>query len=86
MYYVYIVQCRDESLYTGITTDTKRRVHEHNTSKKAAQYTKSRRPVTLVFAKKCSTRSVAQKYEYRIKNLTREEKMILIAKKRISAV
>jgi putative endonuclease len=86
MYYVYVVRCCDDTLYTGITTDTVRRLTEHNNSKRGAQYTKTRRPVTMVYSKKFANRSLAQKNEYRIKQLTREEKMLLITKKSKSAV
>ena len=55
MYYVYILKCADKTLYTGITTDLKRRIAEHNSSKLGAKYTSSRRPVTLVYSKKFKT-------------------------------
>jgi len=48
-WFIYVVRCSDNSLYTGITTDVMRRVKEHNTSKKGARYTRSRRPVTLAY-------------------------------------
>ena len=51
MYYLYILKCSDGTLYTGITVDLKRRVGEHNTSKLGAKYTRSRRPVKLVYSK-----------------------------------
>jgi len=78
MYYVYIVQCSDNSLYTGITTDVKRRVFEHNNLEKGAKYTKSRRPVVLVYTKECIGRSDASKCEYQIKKLSRSDKLKLI--------
>lgn len=78
MYYVYIVQCSDNSLYTGITTDVKRRVFEHNNLQKGAKYTKSRRPVVLVYTKECAGRSDASKCEYQIKKLSRSDKLKLI--------
>ena len=46
---VYIVRCADDSLYTGITIDLERRLHEHNNAKNGAKYTRPRRPVTLVY-------------------------------------
>jgi putative endonuclease len=79
MYHLYILQCADSTLYTGITTDLDRRLLEHNTSPRAAKYTRARRPVTLVFSKKYRTRSTASKAEARMKKLTREEKQKLIA-------
>jgi len=78
MYYLYILKCSDKTLYTGITTDLKRRVGEHNTSKLGAKYTKARRPVKLAYFKKFKDRSGASKEEARIKKLSREKKIILI--------
>jgi len=77
-YYVYILQCSDNSLYTGITTDLERRVFEHNNSDKGAKYTKIRRPVILVYSEKYEDRSSASKREYAIKKLTREKKLSII--------
>ena len=77
-WYVYIVKCSDNSLYTGITVDLERRVEEHNTSKKGAKYTKSRRPVHLVYSEKQQDRSSASKRESAIKKLSRSEKLILL--------
>lgn len=81
-YYVYILKCSDETLYTGITTDVARRLNEHNTSKRGAKYTRVRRPVMLVFSKKCRSRASASKQEYHIKQLTRAQKLILITTKK----
>ena len=78
MYYTYILKCRDKTLYTGITTDLKRRLAEHNTSKIGAKYTSSRRPVKLVYSKKFKNRSSASREEARIKKLTKAGKMELI--------
>ena len=78
LYYLYIVQCSDNTLYTGITTDVKRRVLGHNTSKKGAKYTKLRRPVTLVYTEKSGNRSEASKREYVVKKLSRTQKLELI--------
>jgi len=80
MYYLYILECADKTLYTGITLDLERRVREHNTSKVGAKYTKARRPVKLVYFKKFKTRSSAQKEESRIKKLKRGEKLKLFIK------
>lgn len=77
-YYVYIVRCSDNSLYTGITTDINRRIHEHNETKKGAKYTKSRRPVSLVYSALIGDRSSAQKEEYRIKKLSKIKKQELV--------
>ena len=74
-----MVECNDKTLYTGITTDTIRRIEEHNVSSKGAKYTRSRRPVKLVFFEKVENRSRASKREYEIKKrYTKKEKLILI--------
>jgi len=78
-WYVYIVQCADDSLYTGVTVDIERRVHEHNHSNKGAKYTRVRRPVSLVYQEACSTRSIACQREWAIKQLTRTQKLALTA-------
>ncbi|MFA7685345.1 MAG: GIY-YIG nuclease family protein [Candidatus Gracilibacteria bacterium] len=80
MYYLYILECADKTLYTGITIDLNRRINEHNTSKLGAKYTSARRPVHLVYSKKYRNRSLASKEENKIKNLSRKEKLELIAK------
>lgn len=78
MYYLYILKCADDTLYTGITTDLERRVDEHNTSNLGAKYTFARRPVRLVYSKKFKNRSTASKEETRIKKLKKESKLELI--------
>lgn len=77
-WFVYMVRCVDDSLYTGITTDIERRVYEHNNGKAAAAYTRSRRPVTLVYYECCKTRSEATLREIEIKKLSREDKKALL--------
>ena len=77
-YFIYILKCNDDTLYTGITTDVKRRLSEHNSSQKGAKYTKARRPVTLVYTEELADRSSACKREYAIKQLSRDEKKVLI--------
>ena len=79
MYYVYIVECADGTFYTGITTDVERRLLEHNYSFRSAKYTRSRRPVALVYSCLVGTRSQASKEEYRIKKLSRAEKQKIIS-------
>ena len=78
VYYVYMLECRDGSLYTGIAIDVVRRVKEHNESPRAAKYTRSRRPVKLLRKERFMTRSNAQKREAAIKRLPRKEKLALI--------
>ena len=85
MYYVYILKCADETLYTGIAVDLGKRIEEHNTSDLGAKYTKYRRPVKLVYSKKFRDRSTASKEEIRIKALSREEKLGMINKHILSA-
>ena len=86
---LYIVACADGTLYTGIATDVARRVAEHNGltpngepvggKSKGARYTTARRPVRLVYEAVFETRSDASKEEFRIKQLSRAEKDLLIA-------
>jgi putative endonuclease len=80
MYYLYIIKCADKSLYTGITTDLKRRISEHNNKKLGAKYTSSRQPVKLVYSIKFKNRSLASKAEARIKKLKKSQKLNLIHK------
>lgn len=79
MYYVYILKCSDESLYTGIARDALKRLQEHNYSLKGAKYTRSRRPVSLVYFAPFLSRSEALKEEYRIKSLSKKDKLKLIS-------
>jgi putative endonuclease len=79
-WYVYIVKCSDESLYTGITVDINRRIEEHNNSNKGAKYTRSKRPVHLVYSETQVDRSSASKRESAIKKLSRKDKLLLILK------
>jgi putative endonuclease len=78
MYFVYILRCSDETYYTGITTDIKRRLREHNTTALGAKYTLPRRPVSLVYLEKYTDRSSASKEEARIKKLSKSKKDALI--------
>lgn len=78
MYYLYIVKCADRSLYIGITVDLERRLREHNSMKLGAKYTRVRRPVKLVYSKKFRNRSTASKAEYRLKQLSRAEKLLIL--------
>lgn len=78
MWCVYMLRCADDSLYTGITTDVARRVREHNEAKVGAKYTRARRPVTLVYQKRCRTQSRAATLEAKLKSLSRAEKLALL--------
>ncbi len=74
-YYVYMLECADTSLYTGITTDVVRRISEHNgEAKGGAKYTRVKRPVKLVYSEEFPSRSLALKREHAIKCLTHIEK------------
>jgi putative endonuclease len=75
---VYILRCADDTLYTGITTDLKKRVNEHNNSNKGAKYTKARRPVSLVYFENADDRVSASKREYEIKQMSRLQKQKLL--------
>lgn len=79
-WFLYIIQCRDASLYTGITTDISRRIKEHN-SKRGAFYTQNKIPVKLVYQETLASQSEARKREAAIKRLTRPQKLELINKK-----
>jgi putative endonuclease len=77
LWYVYMLQCADGTLYTGVTTDIKRRIKEHNGEGavgKGAKYTKARRPVRLAYSEPVADRSAAQMREYALRQLTRAEK------------
>ncbi|MCX6779791.1 MAG: GIY-YIG nuclease family protein, partial [Candidatus Magasanikbacteria bacterium] len=80
LYRVYIVRCKDQTLYTGYTNNLEKRIHDHNFSKTAAKYTRSRRPVKLVYSENYRTLSKALKREIAIKKLSRAEKLLLIKK------
>ena len=75
-YFVYMVRCSDDSIYTGITNDLEKRMKMHNL-KKGAKYTRSRTPVKLIYFEKCLDRSQALKREIAIQNLKRDEKIKL---------
>ena len=77
MWYLYILQCGDGSLYTGITTDVEKRLEAHR-SGKGAKYTRGRSPLELKYREACGTHSDALKRELEIKHLSREEKLALI--------
>lgn len=77
MYWVYILRCRDGTLYTGITDDLDRRLRAHNAGT-GAKYTRGRGPVELVYREEQPDRSAALRREWAIKRLTRHEKLALI--------
>ena len=77
MYYVYIIECRDGTLYTGITTDIKRRFSEHKSGKGGA-YTRSKGVRKILYTEKYKNRSLASKRESEIKKLRRDKKLALM--------
>jgi putative endonuclease len=80
-WYVYILRCSDNSLYTGVTTELERRLNENNTSNKlGAKYTRVRRPVSIVYSEKHPDRKTASQREYRLKQLKKTAKEALITK------
>ena len=79
MWYLYILRCKDDSLYTGITTDVEKRLEAHRAGK-GAKYTRGRGPLELVYKEECGDHSDALRREAEIKRLPREEKLKLIKK------
>ena len=79
-WHVYIIECSDGSLYTGITNDLDKRITAHNDGR-GAKYTKSRRPVRLRYSEPAADRKNASQREYAIKSLRKAEKMRLITPK-----
>ena len=75
---VYILECSDLTLYTGITNDLQRRIVEHNGSSKGAKYTQGRRPVKLLYSEGGYTKSDALKRERALKSLSRQQKLQII--------
>jgi len=73
LWYLYVLQCGDNTLYTGITNDLARRIKQHNNGT-ASRYTRSRLPVALAYQEQCRGRSSALKKEYAVKQLSRKEK------------
>ena len=74
LYYVYMLRCADDTIYTGITTDLERRVRVHNDGK-GAKYTRTRTPVELVYSEPFESKSEALKREWQIKKLSRSDKL-----------
>jgi putative endonuclease len=78
MWFVYILECRDGTLYTGVTNDLERRLRRHNDGK-GARYTRGRRPLRLAHSETCADRSAALRREREIKALPRARKLALIS-------
>jgi len=79
MYFTYILECADKTLYIGCTNDIERRLKQHNNSKRGAHYTKIRRPVVLKYKEKFETLGEARRREHEFKSWERKEKLKLIA-------
>ncbi|MCP4284144.1 MAG: GIY-YIG nuclease family protein [Gammaproteobacteria bacterium] len=78
-WYTYILCCADSTLYTGVTTDLERRLHEHNHTRRGARYTRARRPVSLLYFEQTESRTLATRREWEIKQLSAKEKRALAA-------
>lgn len=77
MHYIYIVECSDETLYTGYTNDLEKRIETHN-AKKGAKYTRGRTPVTLKYYEEYDNKVDAMKREAQIKKMRKEKKLKLL--------
>lgn len=80
IFYTYVLRCADDTLYVGATNNLEKRLHEHNTSKNGAHYTKIRRPVSLVYSEQYETLKESRSREAEIKSMSRKEKLGLIEK------
>lgn len=77
VWYLYMLRCKDDTLYTGITTDVEKRLEAHR-SGKGAKYTRGRAPLQLVYKETCGSHGAALRREWEIKGLSRQEKLDLI--------
>ena len=77
VWHLYILRCKDGSLYTGITTDVEKRLEMHR-SGKGAKYTRGRAPLELVYREECGDHAAALKRELEIKAFSKEKKLLLI--------
>ena len=78
IWFVYILECSDKTLYTGITNNLEKRIEQHNSTTEGAKYTRPRRPVKYVYQEEQLDRSSATKREMAIKKLSRDKKITLI--------
>lgn len=79
MWFVYLLECADNTLYAGVTKDLERRVDEHNDDdKKGAKYTRNRRPVSLVYSESFDEKNAAYRREWEFKQMTRKQKLALL--------
>ena len=85
-FYCYIVECADGSFYTGWSTDPQRRTQEHNRTLKGARYTRTRRPVRLVYVEPQVDRSAAMRREFQLKHLSHAQKLRLVQQTPLSTL
>ncbi|WP_339868590.1 GIY-YIG nuclease family protein [Pseudohongiella nitratireducens] len=86
LWWLYVIQCGDGSLYTGVSTDVQRRFSEHQQQgAKTARYLRGRGPLRLVFSIEAGNRGNALKMEYRVKQLSRSEKLTMISNRKLPA-
>ncbi len=85
MYFVYVLECADRTLYVGSTNDLKKRIRQHNELKSGAHYTKIRRPVVLKYSENFQTLKAARKRESEIKRWPRSKKLTLISQTKFKA-
>lgn len=85
-YYVYILRCDNGAYYTGYTKDLKKRVKEHNNSKRGAKYLRNKGPLKLVWTKEYKYRHYAMSAEYKIKQLNHKQKELLAGGMRLDKV
>ena len=85
-FFVYIVECQDKTYYTGYTNDLEKRLKEHNEGKRGVRYTSYKRPVRLVWKKEYKHKHYAMKAEYRIKQMNRKQKELLVGGMRLDKV
>ena len=85
-WYVYILRLADDTLYTGITTDPERRLHEHNHTPRGSKYVRSRRPAVIVYLENGHTKASASVREYAIKQLPKVKKEALVCEYENSAI
>ena len=82
-WFVYMLRCADNSLYTGVTTDVERRVVEHNARKSVTKYTRVRQPVSVAYFEKTASRSEACKREAQLKKLTKKQKEAFVLSEKL---
>jgi putative endonuclease len=84
-WYLYIARCNGNTFYTGVTTDVKRRIEQHNDGT-GAKYTRGRAPIELIYCAQYANRSEAQIEEARIKKLNRKQKDLLVSEKLLEKI